>query len=265
MRNNEDCYVKVTTGNPKLPLRGYFFRGQQGACLLNKCIDRDIDRESFTKLPLTKQVYYSQIQLHSPLRADTDSYTGSDSGNFFEELGYFAFIPYLKAVKMLDLVTTSGNSVVTLEPYFAELRQLSQNLGHKFLKKWQEVIAISRIQKRELRQPQLDEGMYNTKIAVVDEENEVETQFGKKNRCVVHFNVDGVEITRRYNKSLRPSSSFYKLVQSLEGIVPDEYDVDKLEGKECRVVIKHTTSDAGDVWENVTDVMKASQRTFEDP
>jgi hypothetical protein len=131
------------------------------------------------------------------------------------------------------------------------------------LKKWQEVIAITRLQKRELRQPQLDEGMYDAKIGVIDEENEVETQFGKKDRWVIHYNVNGVDITRRYNKSLRPSSSFYKLAQSLEGTVPDEYDVDKLEGKECRVVIKHTTSDAGDVWENVTDVMKAPQHTFE--
>ena len=106
--------------------------------------------------------------------------------------------------------------------------------------------------------------MYYAKIGEVDEENEVETQFGKKDRWVVHYKVNGVDITRRYNKSLRPSSSFYKLVQSLEGIVPDEYDVDKLEGKECRVVIKHTTSDAGDVWENVTDVMKAAQHTFKE-
>ena len=126
------------------------------------------------------------------------------------------------------------------------------------------MIAITRIQKRELRQPQLDEGVYDAKIGGIDEENEVETQFGKKDRWVVHYKVNGVDITRRYNKSLRPSSSFYKLVQSLEGTVPDEYDVDKLEGKECRVVIKNTTSDAGDVWENVTDVMKAAQHTFKE-
>ena len=38
----------------------------------------------------------------------------------------------------------------------------------------------------------------------------------------------------------------------------------KVEGKKCRVVIKHTKTDAGDVWENVTDVMKAAQRAFDE-
>jgi hypothetical protein len=48
----------------------------------------------------------------------------------------------------------------------------------------------------------------------------------------------------------------------LKGDVPEEYDIHKLEGKKCRVMIKHTKTDAGDVWENVTDVMKAAQRAF---
>jgi hypothetical protein len=132
MQNDTDGNDEVTTVNPKLPSWGNFFRGQQGVCLSNKSIGRDIDRESFRKLPLTKQVYYSHIQLHSPLRAYTDSYTRSDSGNFFEEVEYFAFIIDLKAAKTSDLVTISGNLVVTLGSYFAEQRQLSENHGHKF-------------------------------------------------------------------------------------------------------------------------------------
>ena len=116
MRNNADDKDKVTTGNPKLPLRGNFFGGRQGVCLLNKCIDRGIDRESFKKLPLTKHVYYSHIRLRAPIRACAASYTCSDSGNFFGELGYFAFIPAVKAFNTSNLVTTSGNLVVTFEP-----------------------------------------------------------------------------------------------------------------------------------------------------
>jgi hypothetical protein len=45
----------------------------------------------------------------------------------------------------------------------------------------------------------------------------------------------------------------------LKGDVPEEG-----RGKKCRVVIKHTKTDAGDVWENVTDVMKAAQRAFDE-
>jgi hypothetical protein len=105
--------------------------------------------------------------------------------------------------------------------------------------------------------------MYDAIITEIDEENGVETQFGSKDRWVVPFKVNGVEVKKRYNKSLRPSSNFYKLVETLEGEVPEEYDVDMLEGKKCRVVIKHSKTDAGDIWENVTDVMKAPQRTFE--
>ena len=115
MRNNVDDYGEVTTGNQKLPLLGNFFRGHHDRCLLNGCIDRDIDRESFKKSPLTKHVYYSHIQLHSPPCEITALYTCSDSGNFFEEVGYFAFIRAVKTVNTSDLVTTSGNLVVTLE------------------------------------------------------------------------------------------------------------------------------------------------------
>jgi hypothetical protein len=113
VRNNANVNAEVTTGNPKSPLWGNFFRWQQGVFLSNKCLDRDIDRGSFKKLPLTKQLYYSRTKLYSPLRAQTDSYTCSDSGNFLEEVEYFAFIPALKAANKSDLVTTCGNLVVT--------------------------------------------------------------------------------------------------------------------------------------------------------
>jgi hypothetical protein len=107
--NNADDNDEVTTCNPKLPLFGYFFRGPYGVSLSNKCIDIDIDKGSFKKLPLTKHVYYSNIQLPSLLCTRADSYTCFNSGNLFGAAHNTAFIPPFKASKTSDLVTASGN------------------------------------------------------------------------------------------------------------------------------------------------------------
>ncbi len=139
MRNNAGDNDEVTTGNRTLPLLGNFFRDQHGSCLSNKCIDRDIDSESFKKLPLTKHVYYSHIQLHPPPCVCAVSYTCSDSGNFFREVKYFAFITALKAVKTPDLVTTSGNLVVTLGRVSLSDDNFQNMMVSNSKKKWQEV------------------------------------------------------------------------------------------------------------------------------
>lgn len=109
VRNNADDNGEVTTCNPKLPLFGYFFRGHYGVNLSNKCINIDIDKGSFKKLPLTKNVCYSNIQLPSIPCTRADSYKCSDSGNLFGAAHNTAFMPPFKASKTSDLVTASGD------------------------------------------------------------------------------------------------------------------------------------------------------------
>jgi hypothetical protein len=125
--------------------------------------------------------------------------------------------------------------------------------------KQQEVRAInSTIVSRLVRQPKLDEGVHDAIIGMVEAEDGVKTQFGVRDQIVVTFDVEGVNVRRRYNKSLHPSSALYAVVSELDGDVPREYDAANLVGKECRVTIVHRTTDAGDVWDNVDRVMKPS-------
>ena len=112
---------------------------------------------------------------------------------------------------------------------------------------------------RLVRQPKLDEGVHDAIIEMVAAEDGVKTLFGVRDQIVVTFDVEGVNVRRRYNKSLHPSSALYAVVSELDGDVPREYDAANLEGKECRVTIVHRTTDAGDVWENVDRVMKPSR------
>ncbi len=82
------------------------------------------------------------------------------------------------------------------------------------------------------------------------------------------FDVEGLEIKQRYNKSMFPKSNYVKLITTLD---PDHfdgigYDADDLIGKPCRVLIKYTTNEeTGDVWENIDSVLKPKkQSTFRD-
>jgi hypothetical protein len=114
----------------------------------------------------------------------------------------------------------------------------------------------STIISRSPRQPKLEEGVHNATIEAVEGEDGVQTPFGIRDQIVITFEVEGLNVKRRYNKSLHPNSALYGFVSELVGDVPREYDVANLEGKPCRVVIVHRTTEAGDVWENVERVMK---------
>jgi hypothetical protein len=112
---------------------------------------------------------------------------------------------------------------------------------------------------RRLRQPKLEEGVHDAVIETVAAEDGVQTPFGVRDQIVVTFDVEGVNVKRRYNKSLFPSSAFYGVVSELVGDVPREYDAANLEGKQCRVLIAHRKTDVGDIWENVQRVMKSNR------
>jgi len=117
----------------------------------------------------------------------------------------------------------------------------------------------STIIRRSVRQPKLDVGVYDAVITSVEPLDGVETRFGVRDQIVVKFDVDGISVRKRYNRSLHPKSSLHELICELAGDVGNEFDVAELEGKPCRVTIVHRTTDTGDVWENVDRVMKPSR------
>jgi hypothetical protein len=98
--------------------------------------------------------------------------------------------------------------------------------------------------------------VYDATIIAVAAEDGIQTQYGMRDRIIVTFDVDGVEVKRRYNKSLFPSSALYGLISELVDGVPDEFDVADMVDAQCRVMIVHRATDAGDVWENIERVMK---------
>jgi hypothetical protein len=112
------------------------------------------------------------------------------------------------------------------------------------------------------RQPKIDEGVYDATITAVVAEDGIQTQYGMRDRIIVTFDVNGVEVTRRYNKSLFPSSALYGLISELVSAdVPDEFDVAALVDMPCHVIIAHRATDAGDVWENIERVMKPTRQS----
>ena len=116
----------------------------------------------------------------------------------------------------------------------------------------------STVVKREPRKAQLEEGVYDAKISQVEAVDAVQTSFGIKNVLYITFDVDGVTIKRRYNKSWMPSSALYGLVAALrpDEVGETEYEVAKLVGDKCRLLIEINKTDAGDEWENIVKVAK---------
>ena len=129
--------------------------------------------------------------------------------------------------------------------------------------------TISRYLSREKHEPQLEEGeTYEARIVKVEDEDGVDTQWGPKDRYVITFDVNGLELKQRYNKSMFPKSNYVKLITTLDPEHFDGigYDADDLVDKPCRVLIKYTTNEeTGDVWENIDSVLKPKkQSTFRD-
>ncbi len=124
---------------------------------------------------------------------------------------------------------------------------------------------MGRYLSRTSHEPQLEEGeTYDAVIVQVEDEDGVDTQWGQKDRYVFTFEVDGLALKQRYNKSMFPKSNYVKLITTLdpENFDGFGYDADNLVGKPCRVLIKHTTNEeTGDVWDNIDVVLKPRQQT----
>jgi hypothetical protein len=110
--------------------------------------------------------------------------------------------------------------------------------------------------RRPRRTAQLEEGTYEATIVAVEEITGVTTEWGEQDKIVVTFDVDGVELRRRYNKSLYPTSYLYALIKELVGDPGEEFDVITLVDMPCRVLITHREAENGDVWENIEKVAK---------
>jgi hypothetical protein len=126
-----------------------------------------------------------------------------------------------------------------------------------------EVTIISRYISRTPRESKLDEGEHPATISKIEDEDDVETQYGIKDRYIITFDVEGdgssIEIRKRYTKSMFPKSNLFKLISILAGDDFDGqgYDVDELVGKRCRVVVTHRTNEeTNDVWEQIETVLR---------
>jgi len=117
---------------------------------------------------------------------------------------------------------------------------------------------------REPRAAQLDVGVYDASIIAVEAKDAVETAYGIKDVIYITYDVNGVEVRRRYNKTFSPNGALYKLVDILKpGEVPMMFELADLVGTSCRVMIELNTTESGDVWENVVKVVKAKPKPVE--
>lgn len=123
----------------------------------------------------------------------------------------------------------------------------------------------STVVERTPRKAQLNEGVYDAKITKVEAADNVQTAFGLKDVIYVIFDVDGIELRKKYNKSWNPNSALYGLVTTLrpKEELTTKYDVAQLVGDNCRILVGHNETDGGDVWENVEKVAKPKP-TLED-
>jgi hypothetical protein len=113
--------------------------------------------------------------------------------------------------------------------------------------------------RRPRRTAQLEEGTYDATIEGVEELTGVMTPWGEQDKILVTFDVNGVVLRRRYNKSLYPTSNLFVLINELTGEPGEEFDVVTLVDMPCRVLISHRETDTGDVWENIEKVTKSGK------
>lgn len=103
----------------------------------------------------------------------------------------------------------------------------------------------------------------NTSNATI--EWNVPTRYGLRNRLVLTYDIhkpndsgktEIIKLKQRYLLSKSPTSTFAKLYKELTGLpVGNSVDVSELVGKECFVKIAHNTNDAGDIFDNVEEVI----------
>jgi hypothetical protein len=103
---------------------------------------------------------------------------------------------------------------------------------------------------------QVSEGLHDAVITKVEAQDAVQTQFGLKNVLNITYDVEGIEVRRRYNKSWNKGSNLYKLVSDLRPgeVLSMRYDVAVLVGTKVQVLIGHAKTDDGSEWDNILQV-----------
>ena len=129
----------------------------------------------------------------------------------------------------------------------------------------------STVVKREPHVAQLEPGVYDATISLVEAEDQVETKYGLKDVLYITFDIEGVPVRKRYTHSWNENSNLYKLVAVIKPGEEknDEYDVAELTHEKVQVLIEHNTDETGGVWDNITTVTKARPKpkpfkTFEE-
>jgi hypothetical protein len=120
----------------------------------------------------------------------------------------------------------------------------------------EESIMDDTVVERTPHKAQLEEGVYDAIIQRVEAQKDVQTSYGIKDMIVVTYDIDGIEIRRRYNKSWNKGSALFKLVSDLRPgeVLTTKYDVAVLEGAKVRVLIGHNKTDDGGEWDNIMQV-----------
>lgn len=120
---------------------------------------------------------------------------------------------------------------------------------------------MSKIIRREVHVPKLDEGWHKAMVKEVVLEYGVETHFGIKDQATIYFLVtaEKVELRVRKTLSLNPKSGLCRLIEQITGKAPGlEYDLERLEGLPCELLITHKVMETGDIWENIEKARKVN-------
>lgn len=100
----------------------------------------------------------------------------------------------------------------------------------------------------------LEEGSYTAEFIGYEVEEEVETKYGKRDRFVLRFDVDGMHIVEKCLKSKYRSSKLYRFIAGMSAGVINEFKFDDYIGQEFTVEIANNTDDKNRIWSNIVDI-----------
>lgn len=108
--------------------------------------------------------------------------------------------------------------------------------------------------------PQIPEGTWPFRITQAEVERNCPTAYGIRDRVRLTYSVrvEGEDnpLRQRYLASNAPKSKFYELVLALLGSqMGRAFDVSSLEGISGLAVITHNTSESGDVYANISEIV----------
>lgn len=106
--------------------------------------------------------------------------------------------------------------------------------------------------RRKLHEARVDEGWHEAVITDVKAVYGVTTRYGVVDQAHLTFTVGAVDLKLRCNLSLSPRSRLFSVITAVTGKEPGaEFDLETLIGLECKVLVSHRKSEAGDVWERI--------------